>query len=439
MGLIARLATAADIPVLPVIGVGGRAAARHLGLLDGVRVVDHARAAALLLVVGRPTRALLRPLLALHDQLPTPRATVWWKIGLGGDELMEAFADVVECRALDERLLRAVFVELVSGARYSDSPALPDIEPAAWRGVGPYGQGGTGMTGGTPYGRPLAARAPDPDGLELDQLQLEVGPAFAHLPPGLVLHLGVQGDVLRTVAVGDNPFTRWPGDPPLGPLESDVFDEAITSPTPLASLELARARHHLRWVASALRLHGLTAMGRQVAGFAEVLDIDDPTATTELARGLVRNRSLRSTMDGVGVLSAADARAAGGPVARASAVAVDARTDDDAYRRLGFEPITHAAGDAWARFGQRLGEAGQAVALAGRSRASVRSPGAAVEGPRGPVGKAGHRGVTSAWLAAVLPALLTGSEWGDAMTAVVSLDLDLEEIAGADAAVDVAP
>jgi len=429
VGLIARLAGRADIPVFPVVGVGGRAGARSLGLLDGVRVVDHPREATLLVVTGRPTRALLPPLLSLHDQLPTPRATVWWRGVPGGEELMAAVGPVVVCPSGDGGALRAVFADLVSGVRHSDPAALPDIE-TAWRGVGPYGQGGTGMTGGNPYGRPLPARAPDPDGLELDQLQLRVGPAFPPLPPGLVLDLGVQGDVIRTVAVGANPFTRWLGDQPLGPIDSQRFLDAAGAPTPVATIELARARHHLRWAAGALRLHGLGARGRAVAGLAEALDGGSGPATGALADRLLGSRSLRSTMEGLAVLSGEDARAAGGPVARAAGIAVDVRTDDAGYAGLGFEPVVHDEGDAWARFGQRLLEAAQAVELARRSGDRVRQPGPTLEGPRGQLAPGGT--VTSAWLAGVLPTVLAGAEWGDAMTAVVSLDLDLEEVAAAD-------
>lgn len=430
VGLIARLAARADIPVFPVVGIGGRADARLLGMLEGVRVVDHPRAATLLVVVGRPTRALLLPLLTVHDQLPTPRATVWWRVGSGGDELMAAVGPVAVCPPGDGAALRALFCALASGARPSDPAALPDIE-TAWRGIGPYGQGGTGMTGGNPYGRPLPARAPDPDGLELDQLQLRVGPAFPPLPPGLVLDVGVQGDVIRTVAVGDNPFTRWPGDPPFGPLDSQGFFDASKSPTPLAAIELARARHHLRWAAGALGLHGLAARGRSVAGLADSLDASSGAAVGRLIDRLLARRSLRSTIEGVGVLSREDARAAGGPVARAAGIAVDARTDDPGYEGLGFEPVSNEGGDAWARFVQRLEEARQAVDLARRSLDQVRESGPALEGPRGPLAPVGM--ITGAWLADVLPTLLVGSEWGDAVSAVVSLDLDLEEVAAMDA------
>src|SRR3546814_17035378 len=90
----------------------------------------------------------------------------------------------------DAMAVRRVAVELIIGGRPSEPAALTDVEPAVWRGVGPYGQGGTGMTGGVPYGRPLPGWAEDRDGLKLDQLQLRLGPAYPGLPPGLVLEIG---------------------------------------------------------------------------------------------------------------------------------------------------------------------------------------------------------------------------------------------------------
>lgn len=433
---MAALGARADIPVFPVIGVGGRSASSALLRLAGVQVVAHPRAAALLLIVGRPTRALLRPLLVVHDQLPSPRATVWWQTGPGGEDLVDALPSVVIAETGDGIGLRRVFAELISGGRTSEPPALPDMELAQWRGIGPYGQGGSGMTGGVPFGRPLPSRSPDPDGLELDQLPLSVGPIFPPLPPGLVLHLEVQGDVLRSLSVGENPFTRWPGDLALGPLDTADFSDASGAPVTVAHLELARARHHLRWAAGAVSLHGLRADAHRLSFLADRLTVNDQPSVVALGRRLGRRRSLAWAMRGIGVL--ADVDAPPGPVARAGGRGHDARLDDPAYEGLGFEPVVHEGGDAWDRFGQRLAEAAQAVELARRAGERLRPPGPPVEGPRGPLDAS--IGPPSSKLLAVLPDLLEGQEWGDAMTAVVSLDIDLEEAAtGADVHAPVRP
>lgn len=439
---LARLAAAADVRVLPVVGAGGRAAAEDVPLLPGVRVVSTPRAANLLLVVGRVTPALLRPLLAVHDQLPTPRATVWWPVDAGGEDeaLRSAIPHMVVAPVGDGSGLRSVFAELVSGARRSEPPALPDDEPAEWRGVGPYGQGGTGMTGGVPYGRPLAGRAPDPDGLELDQLPLRFGPMFPPFPPGLILHIQLQGDVIRGVTVGDNPFPDSPHGPAPGALDTAVFLEALTGPQPVATLEVARARHHLRWAARALRLHGLEVDARRLLALARSLAPEPGPPVAELARRagqqhrpavdalvrrLRRHRTLSWATRRVGVVT--PEQVSGGPVARASGMGVDSRLDDPAYDGIDFSPVVHHGGDAHSRLCQRLAEAAQALELAERAGSRLRHPGAPVEGPRGPL--ATGEPFPSTALVGLLSRLLVGQEWGDAMTTVASLDLDLEESA----------
>lgn len=433
MGLTARLASGAAVPVLPVVGAGGRIAAETMRSTPGVRLAGGPKAAAVLVVVGRLTRALLHPALVVHDQLPRPRATVWVPAGPPDPEdLLSAFPAVTTVAAGDTAGLRAVFTGLVGGDRASDPPALPDMEPALWRGVGPYGQGGAGMTGGVPYGRPLASRAPDPDGLELDQLPLRIGPLHPALPPGLVLHVGLQGDVVRQVEVGANPYRSWPGDPPPGPLDTAVFVEALSAPTPVADLERARARHHLRWLGEALRLHGLGALGLRASALAASSSPSPRRAVESLARRLSRSRSLAWATAGVGiagrdVLDGMEPPVATGPVRRAAGDGTDARSDDPAYEGLGFEPVVQGGADAWARLLQRLAEATQALELAERAGDRVRYPGPALEGPRGALHL--DTAMPSTALTGLLPGLLAGSEWADMVTTVASLDLDLEEAA----------
>jgi hypothetical protein len=257
------------------------------------------------------------------------------------------------------------------------------------------------------------------------------------LPPGLVLHLGLQGDVIRGLAVGDNPYRSWPGDPPLGPLDSAPFVDALTSPTTVAALEIARARHHLVWLARTLRLHGLNARGRRVLVLARSLTPADRSAVEALARRIGRDRGLAAATSGVGIIDPAvidQARAdgkppglTGGPVVRASGLETDARTNDPAYADLEFEPVVHAPGDARARLRQRVAEATQALALAERAGDRERAPGWPVEGPRGAL--VPGQALPSAALVALVPELVDGMEWGDAVATIASLDLDLEEAA----------
>jgi hypothetical protein len=420
---LGRRAAEVDVPLLVVVGAGGRSVADEVALLPGVRVVDSPRAATVLLVVGRVTPALLGPLLQVHDQLPVPRATVWWPVdGDGGEALRAALANLVIARAGDGPGLRALFAELLRGARSSDPAALPDVDPAEWRGVGPYGQGGTGMTGGVPYGRPLAGRAPDSDGLELDQLPLHVGPLFPPFPPGLVLDIQLQGDVIREVAIGDNPYVVGGSNSPEA-LDTAVFVEALGAPQPVATLELARARHHLRWAAGALRLLGLEDDGARLLRLARSLAPEDRPEVDAVVRRLGRRRSLSWATRGVGIVAAEHAPP--GPVARAAGVAADARVEDPAYRGLEVSAVVHEDGDAHARLYQRLSEATQALDIVERAGSRIRRPGPPLEGPRGPLVAGESR--PSVALLELLPRLLVGQEWGDAMTAVASLDLDVEE------------
>jgi NADH:ubiquinone oxidoreductase subunit D len=93
---------------------------------------------------------------------------------------------------------------------------------------------------------------------------------------------------------------------------------------------------------------------------------------------------------------------------------------------LDFEPVTGVRGDALARWRQRLREAEQSLRLAERAAGMTTSVTGVAEAPTGPIGR-GY--APSARLLRTLPSLLDGMEWGDAVTTLVSLDLDLREAA----------
>jgi hypothetical protein len=364
-----------------------------------------------------------------HDEMPHPRATVWWtpaETAPGRPTLPQALV-LGSHDDVGAEVMR-VQAALLRGERASDSDLLPDVDPAPWRGVGPYGQGGKGMTGGVPYGRPLAERAPDRDGLELDQLPVRVGPFFPAFPPGLVLELKLQGDVVQAATVGENAFAI--GEPqavsPTG--APDPFVRALSEPVPIAELELARARHHLVWLGDALRVHGLGALGRRAWRLAN--GIARARASEEvrtLRRVLEATRSLAWATVGVGVTDPPMlAEVPPGPVARAAGMAADARAEDPAYVGLGFQPVVQREGDTRARWRQRLEEALQALELAARAGGRASTPRSRVESPRGTLTP---DAAPSAQLLTLIPPLITGAEWGDAVTSIVSLDLDLEEAA----------
>lgn len=430
MGLSAvltRLAEGAPVPVFPFIGEGAREAVQDLRLEPRLRLVDSPRSANVLLAAGAFCGPLLRPALRIHDQLSHPRCTVWWPLGALTGRLAAVCPGLVTAAPgtdIVQAILRS-HTALLRGERPSDPPILPDVPPAPWRGVGPYGQGGKGMTGGVPYGRPLAGRAPARDGLELDQLPVRFGPFFPPFPPGLILDVKLQGDVLQEVTVGQIPF-RGRG---TGTVEYTSalapFCAALRGPVPVATIELARARHHLRWLAEMLRVHGLTALGQRTLRLSTRLAPERVSEVRALAATLRRWHALTPATSGVCVVRAPDLASHGvtGPVARASGLATDARADDPAYRRLGFQPLMQGAGDAQARVSQRLAEAVQALDLTARAGDACTERTDAVESPWGRL-TADRSPVVP--VLALLPSLLIGQEWGDAITTTISLDLDLE-------------
>ncbi len=419
-----RIAAAAPVPVIVVTGAGGRDRTRELRLRPELEVVDSPRHAVVLLVVGTFDSDAAATLGRLHDQLPHPRAALWWQADgddpppLAVGELVGPTEDVVEAIAA---LHRGLFV----GTRPTSAAVLPDVDPNPWRGVGPFGQGGKGMTGGTPYGRELTGRAPDRDGLELDQLSVTVGPWWAGIPAGLVLDLKVQGDVIQDVIVRRGPLGADPG--------HSVFHRALVEEVAVADLELARARHHLCWASDLLRLLGLAAQADRVLALATPLvagaSAADLAAASALAQRLGNARRFRHPLRGVGRLTPESARRVGGPVARASGIARDARTTDPAYLRLRFKSAVavDVDGDALSRWRIRMREVVESLDLASAAAAAVPSPPRAeVESPSGTITRENPSPTVA--LAALVPDLLRDLEWGDAMVALASLDLDPVEL-----------
>jgi hypothetical protein len=389
-----------------------------------VELVDSPRWATVLLVAGDLSQALDAPARRVHDQLPRPRATVWWQLRPGDRSPDEQLPVVVSVRTGDDLLatVRRVHADLLTGSQPSSPELLPDEDPNPWRGVGDYGQGGKGMTGGTPYGRPLAKKAPDRDGLQLDQLPLRFGPFFPPFPPGLVLRMLLQGDVVQEANVEPNPYEAAPEQPVSGD------GHRPPGPASIAAIELVRARHHLRCLAEALRVHELDALALRSLRLARHLRPGDRTAVQRLGRTLRRTGTLAWATRGVGVVPADLVAGQGlGPVARAAGLSEDARSEDPAYQALGFEPVVHAAGDAEARWRQRLAEAEQALGLAERAGDATVGRSDPIESPRGrrSVGEP----TPSARLLTLLPGVLSGLEWSDAVTTITSLDLDMEEAA----------
>ena len=431
-------ATKAPIRVFVLPGENAPFDAAFLRLSHGLIFCDSPRSASILLIVGRLPTVLVDAACTVHDGLSHPRRTVWCPPAVDpiatthdaadNSAALESFVsgsvvvNNITNSNFEEALvarLHEVHGALLSGEMASELDLLPDIDPAQWRGVGPYGQGGTGMTGGVPYGRPLAERARDRDGLELDQIPLRVGPFFAPFPSGLVLDVKLQGDLVQEVGVASEPSV-----PLLHP-----FDAALHEKVSVAAVEMARAQSHLTWAAHALRIHGLDALGERALGLARRCQFSNPPTEAEVKSLELRVRRsglLALVTRSIAIIDSDNDITGLGPVARAAGLKDDARENEAAYATLGFETLVQntdgndPSGDASARWRQRFGEILQSLDLAKRAGSLAAWGNGVVEGPRGRVDSNSR---PEKRLYELLPSVLNELEWGDAVTAVISLDL----------------
>ena len=346
-----------------------------------LRVVDSPRHATVLLVAGRLPDPLLTPAALTHDALPHPRASVWWG---DGDPPAPWLRDAVRVPA-DGDPAAAVcdaHAQAVLGRRPSERAVGSVVGRAEWDDVGPYGHGGSGMTGGTPYGRPLPDRDDDPrDGLTLDVLRVTVGPFFSALPPGLSIDVHLYGDVVGACELHDDPFAT--SGLSFVPPHAEPFERARTERVAVTDLEQARISHHLRGLARTLRLHGLHALSDRALRVA--VTPTSSRAVEGLLRFIAASGASRAGA-GTGVLTEEVASQGLGATGRASGVAEDARDHDPAYARLGFEPVTQRRGDVRARTQQRIDEVRQSLRLCRAAGDAVREPGPPVVDPRLPIG-----------------------------------------------------
>ena len=208
MTALARLAARAPAPVFAAVGPGMASAVADLSTAPDIGLQPSIRGAAILLVAGTPRPENLPALRRLHDQMAHPRATVWWNAqpdpAFGGRDPLTTEDP--------EAVLASTHRALLAEERGTEPDILPDEPPNEWRGIGPHGQGGEGMMGGTPYGRPMPMMGEElRDGLMLDAYTACFGPFLPVLPPGLALELTLQGDVIQKVAVQRAPYGDAPG------------------------------------------------------------------------------------------------------------------------------------------------------------------------------------------------------------------------------------
>lgn len=285
-GWLDRLAATAPVPVVVARGLGGHRALARLRADAGIRIVASPRHATVLVVVGAIPRDHLPALAVVHDQVPAPRGVA--TLGLAGDTTALGLGELPELPDGDvTAALRDLQREVLAGR--AARPALGRADhPVDWQGVGPHGQGGEGMMGGTPYGRMMPMPPTEGrDGLALDRLSLRLGPFLPGLPPGIAVDVGLQGDVLEDVDL----VLPALDDAPVGAPTDAVADGPAAG--------RAEAARRLAALAELCDLAGLGALARRAARVA--LD-PGPAGVERLRRRLDRPWALRTATDGVGVL-----------------------------------------------------------------------------------------------------------------------------------------
>jgi hypothetical protein len=268
---------------------------------------------------------------------------------------------------------------------------------AATTSMAGMGMGGMhmGMDEGPVRGLPLAHEGDDRDGLRLDRLHVPLGPVLPDWPAGLVVRLTLQGDVVQNAepeVLGEGSGSFWDE-----PWRRAAAGERVAT----AEAARHRAAAHLDSLGRFLSVAGWGAAATAARRLRDDILAGVPPGrlrpdARRFARRVGRSRTLAWLTSGLGVLTAADAAAAG------------------AHGR--------AVGDVTARY--RRWCDGLDVAVSALGDTSRLHP-ASLEPPRGPAGDAGP---ASAGLLAVLPGLLAGAELAAARLIVASLDPDLDEI-----------
>lgn len=259
------------VPVFAASGADAWDAVQELRARPDVQLVPSPRHASVLLIAGTVPEEHLTALRRVHDQIPHPRTAIAWRAAGAAAEI-PVRADIAGATADVATALRDAFGKVLDDPSTSADDLLVDEDPNEWRGVGPFGQGGEGMMGGTPYGRPMAMTADDRDGLALDELQLTLGPFLDAFPAGLVLDIAMQGEVVTSAALRDRPVMEPDAVQPFG-------DHTVGGGR-------ASARRGLRWLSFALHVQGLDALAARTARLATA--ITDGADHAAVAQGLRR-------------------------------------------------------------------------------------------------------------------------------------------------------
>lgn len=414
----------------PIIGWGGRTLWAELAASHRVVFTPAPRNADLLVLCGEIPAQWGADVRALFETLALPRAVLWlappWPCSPPAELPIAARIRPGEPDAPKWRRLREMLLDPDNPA---NRPLLPDMPPNPWRGRGDHGQGGVGMMGGAPYGRPMAMPDDDVDDLMLDDVPTFLGPFFPALPPGLEMKLRAQGDRIRRCERVTNRFPahplNWNARGRLGTEHAPVVDAALGRPVPISAVEAARVTSHLRWIADFLDLTGL---GSYAARLRALGPRPNPARLARVLTAAERT-GLHRLCQGVGIIdrNTAEAYDLAGPVARACGLARDVRIDDDAYAASGFRPQLENSGDVWARWRVRVRETLQSLNVLSHSNTLNT---AVPEGPHGAFhDQNGALHTPGALILPLISDLVAGLEWSEAIIALASLDLDMAEAA----------
>ncbi len=330
--------------------------------------------ADVLAVCGTPGAELAGVVTQLWEQLPGPRARLQ--------------ISSVDAAVVAQQLDRAADELRDLGAQRRDASARPDAEDLLKdhddgdhgdmdhgdmdHGDMDHGDMDHGDMEMAPAGVPLAEGGADRDGLEMDVLQVPLGPVLPHWPAGLVLRCSLHGDLVASADVER--------------MDTDRDQSAADGARGEARLDAAIRCDN---VAGLLSLAGWDDGAGQARAVRDLLlfggtPLEGADAVQRLRRRVTGARLLRWSLRGVGVVGA------------------DMLEEHALPQRLG--------GDVWDRL---LGMLDRAAAVLGSS-----------EVPAGPA----PRRDRAAFDTDALPHLVAGLDLAAARLVVASLDLDPQPV-----------
>jgi hypothetical protein len=370
--------SAADADVLVVVGEPGRELS---GAVDEVwRELPGPRARAQVVAPAEARAAIMRAVAQLSDLGQVAEAAARrdeWRDGQTGNGMS---SDDAVCHASDEDSGHGEHDSGDGGgARAGDADGDHHAHQMSHLQLGGAGHHGGDMA--MPGGLMMAGRAADRDGLRLDALQVTLGPVLADWPAGLVITATVQGDVVQAA-------------------DARVLD-AVGQPSfwNAGDVDRRHAAAHLDSLGRLLAVVGWPAMAYRVRRLRDGALGEEPAEMVRAGlaavdRRMRRSWTLRSSTDGLGVLTPGMVRDLG--VTGPAVSAVD------------------SGGDATARWQHWLAETD--ALLAGRIPAEG-------SGPRGLGGRA-----ASAALLAAASQLMVGLDIGGARIVLASFDPDPDEV-----------